>query len=142
MRPAFANSFANPSPQTHTILEPQNNSFPSGPIDIKPRAVPPPKFCYGSQVFGKRNEDKPVPMHTRNTIRPPVNNFQNNNFRNNNNFRQTNRQLNFTFEEIHNTQADYKENEFFNEQINEEFLEEEIEPQQNFQETASHSRQT
>jgi hypothetical protein len=52
-----------------------------------------------------------------------------------------NRQPNFTFEEVYNTQTDYDGNEFFNQQINEQFLEEEID-QQNFQETASHLRQT
>jgi hypothetical protein len=36
-----------------------------------------------------------------------------------------NRQPNFTFEEVYNTQTDYDENEFFNQQTNEQFLEEE-----------------
>jgi hypothetical protein len=115
-RPAFANNFVNPLPETHNIPKPQNNSFPRGPIDIKPKSVPPPKILTNSQVFGKQKEDKPVPMSvcTRNTVRPTANNFRNNNnFKNNNNLRQMNRQPDFTFEEIYNTQTDYDENEFF-----------------------------
>jgi hypothetical protein len=101
----------------HNIPKPQNNSFPRGPIDIKPKSVPPPKILTNSQVFGKQKEDKPVPMSvcTRNTVRPTANNFRNNNnFKNNNNLRQMNRQPDFIFEEIYNTQTDYDENEFFN----------------------------
>lgn len=88
---AFNNAYSGQPFQNHqasnhfnqNISGPNRTPFPSQPVNVQPRAMPPQKFFTGQQVFGKpRNVWKPNPSYkpdftptpmsisTRNTIKP------------------------------------------------------------------------
>lgn len=99
----------------------ENRRFPSQPINITPRQLPPPKYFSNQQVFGKPTnvwkpkgtiQPKPTPMSvvTKQTVQKPSTSF----YRSPNHFQPQSRST-FISEELHNFDNEYFD---YNEYVN------------------------